>query len=97
MGPKPTPRHTLERVNSKGNYDPGNCVWATYAAQNRNRSSNRYVTIGSDTKCIGEWAEIVGIHRNSMYARIDRGLTGEALLAPPGRNSDKERREGLGL
>ena len=37
MGAKPSPAHTLERVNNNGNYEPGNCVWATRSAQNFNR------------------------------------------------------------
>ena len=37
MGPKPTRRHTLERVNNDKNYTPKNCVWATRYEQAQNR------------------------------------------------------------
>lgn len=36
MGKKPTPDHSLDRINVDGNYEPSNCRWATISDQNRN-------------------------------------------------------------
>jgi transposase-like protein len=36
MGPRPA-RHTIERVNNDGHYEPRNCKWATYAEQAKNK------------------------------------------------------------
>lgn len=42
MGHRPSSKHSLDRINVNGNYEPGNCRWATVSQQAYNRRDNVY-------------------------------------------------------
>jgi hypothetical protein len=59
MGSKPTPKHTLDRKNNDGDYEPSNCKWSTVRAQNANRSiSNKIMGVGYYKKNDTWWAQL---------------------------------------
>lgn len=83
MGPRPSPKHSVERLNNYGNYEPGNCIWATQTEQCRNRRSNFRITLEGRTLCLTEWTIVSGLSRCCLRNRIKRGWPiKEALTAP---------------
>lgn len=80
MGERP-PGTTLDRYpNSKGNYEPGNCRWATAVQQNNNRSINRMVTYRGVKMTATEAmraAGSVGPNIGNVCNRLDAGWSVE--------------------
>lgn len=70
MGPKPSPKHSIERENVDGDYCPTNCSWATHTTQMRNTRKNPKFTYKGETKTIPEWAEITGVNLRTLQERL---------------------------
>jgi hypothetical protein len=82
MGKKPDPTYTIERLDSNGNYTPGNVVWATKETQNRNRRCNVFATIDGTRATVSEWIIKMGLeeYADCVYKRINRGMHPEEAL-----------------
>jgi len=76
MGPPPSPKHTLDRIDGTKGYSPDNCRWATVAEQNRNLRTNHRI----NGELTVEIAERVGVSRTAIKYRAKQGLP---LDAPP--------------
>lgn len=78
MGPRPSRKHSLDRIDNTRGYEPGNCRWATMAEQQRNRRNNNKITWRGETLCLTDWARRLGLSRTGLFNRLYRtGLTVE--------------------
>lgn len=73
MGPAPTRKHTLDRIDNNKGYYKSNCQWATWKQQNRNRSNGAYWEFEGERKLIVEWAEIFDCDYKLLHTRLNRG------------------------
>lgn len=76
MGPKPTPKHTLDRMDENGNYEPGNVRWATKTEQGQeNKRTLIPVTLdGVSYVSMSAACRALGVHQQSVYKRRRRGV-----------------------
>jgi len=97
MGPKPTPKHEIDRRHNDLGYWCGrceecvalgraaNCQWVTRAANDRNRRSNAMLTHRGETLALVEWSERTGVRADTITSRIEHGWSVERALETPAR------------
>lgn len=72
LGRKPSPEHSLDRINNNGHYEVGNVRWAVSSQQNDNKSSNAVLSVNGETKSVTQWAKELGLPRKFLWSRIRR-------------------------
>lgn len=84
VGARPTPKHSLERVDNDRGYEPGNVRWATRAEQNANTRQNVTITIGGETLIRTEWARRSGVPPKAIRDRMEKlGWDAKAAIFTP--------------
>jgi hypothetical protein len=91
LGPRPSPRHSLDRIDNNGHYEPGNVQWATHTEQCRNRRSAKTVPWNGQTVTVADLADELGVTYIELWSRM-RHYDGD--MAKVMASVEKLKREG---
>lgn len=94
MGERPNGT-TLDRKNNNGDYEPGNCRWATPSQQRRNQNSRlHYVNVNGETMLLTDAAARAGVSWSQAWERYSRGFPTNQILS---KQSTYAFRESVGV
>lgn len=83
MGRKPSLKHSIERKNNNGNYEPGNCIWATLETQHNNTRTNRFIEFGGERLSCTQWSKRLRASPDCVLQRLKNGFTDEEAVTRP--------------
>ena len=74
---------TIDRIDVNGNYEPSNCRWITYKAQNRNKRTNRIIKYDNKEMCLSDWAKELNVDRKTLSDRLKKGWSIQKAFSTP--------------
>lgn len=85
MGPRPDQSYTIERKDVNGNYEPRNCVWATYEEQASNKRNSVHYLYRGRQMTLAQIAKATGKRYSMLTFRMRKGWVLEDALNTPSR------------
>lgn len=82
MGRKPTPKHTLDRIDPDGDYCPENCRWATPKEQAMNKKSTTIIEWNGEKDSITGWAKRLDMVVPVIKRNYEMGLPLDTRCRP---------------
>lgn len=85
MGPRPTAKHSIDRIDPSGDYTPKNCRWATWAEQCANKRSAHFIIWNGKRRRLKEVYTEIGcsLHYATVRARLRNSWPADQALTVP--------------
>lgn len=83
VGPRPSSRLTVDRIDVEGHYEPGNVQWATKKEQALNRRCALILEFQGRKQNLSVWSEELGIGHSTILHRLSIGWSVERALSTP--------------
>ena len=77
LGPRPSPEHSLHRVNNDLGYNKDNCEWTTDDVQMNATTRNTFVSFHGDRLTVAQLAKRAGLKYHTLLSRLLRGAAPE--------------------
>jgi hypothetical protein len=93
MDRKPSPKHSIDRINNDGHYScgrcdecrangwPMNCRWATDVEQAHNKRNNVWAVVSGERMTVQDFARLCGLKVPTVYDMLAKGWEADAILA----------------
>jgi hypothetical protein len=95
VGNKPSPQHSIDRINNDGHYSCGKCKqclrngwtmnirWASREVQNNNTRRNRFLSVNGERLTVAQWARRMNVKPYIIDNRLRDGWSdSQAVLTP---------------